>query len=204
MTCDEPDWNGLTDRQLMLLRGAIDVRMKVCVRENQNPLLEAVTFYVLLNTGLREFEFCSLTMEQYYNKGFHEIKRKGNMITKRAFLSEDARQRLNEYLGWRESVKDEAETNFMFINRYLKPVSPTAVRRMCERLSKQACVNLNEEDKFVLSPHQLRHTCLKRANDKYGLSFAKKMSGNVGDREIYRYTAPSQEEVEERVESLFG
>lgn len=198
---DEPDWNGLTDHQLMLLRGAIDIRLKICTKDNQNPLLEAVTFYTLLNTGLREFEFCSLTIDQYYNKGFHEIKRKGNMITKKAFISEDARQRLEEYLKWRQGV--QADTNFMFINRYLKPITPTAVRRMCARISKQACINLREEDKFILTPHQLRHTCLKRANDKYGLSFAKKLSGNVGIREIYRYTAPSQDEVEEKMEGLF-
>ena len=54
-----------------------------------------------------------------------------------------------------------------------------------------------------MRPHQLRHTFLKRANDKYGLSYAKKMSGNVGIRELYRYTAPNQKEVEEKAESLF-
>jgi hypothetical protein len=31
----------------------------------------------------------------------------------------------------------------------------------------------------------------------------KKISGNIGDRELYRYTAPSQKEVEEKVEGLF-
>jgi len=201
---DEPNWNGLTDRQLMLLRGACDIRMKICMRDNQNPLLEAVVFYVLLNTGLRKFELCSLTMDQYYNKGFHDIKRKGNMVTKRTFLPEDAKVKLDEYLEWREGIVDKTNTNFMFINRSYEPLSETAVSRICQRISKQACVNLKEEDKFVLKPHQLRHTCLKRANDKYGISFAKKLSGNVGDRELYRYTAPSQSEVEEKVEKLFG
>ena len=65
-------------------------------------------------------------------------------------------------------------------------------------------MNLSKEATFMLEPHQLRYTCLKRANDKYGISFAKKLSGNIGDRELYRYTAPSQEEVENKVESLFG
>ena len=44
---EEPDWNGLTSRQLMLLRGAIDTRMKVCSGKNQNPLLEAAVFFTL-------------------------------------------------------------------------------------------------------------------------------------------------------------
>jgi len=62
---DEPDWNGLTDRQLMLLRGAIDRRMKTCLGKNQNPLLEAAVFFTLLHTGLRKFELCSLSIDQY-------------------------------------------------------------------------------------------------------------------------------------------
>jgi integrase/recombinase XerD len=200
---EEPDWNGLTDRQLMLLRGAIDRRMKICSGKNQNPLLEAAVFFTLLHTGLRKFELCSLTIDQYYNKGFHYIRRKGNMITKRVFLPEDARQKIDEYLKWREDVQDQVNSNFFFINKNYEPLSETAVTRLCQRISRQACVNLTEDEKFILEPHQLRHTCLKRANDKYGMSFAKKISGNIGDRELYRYTAPSQKEVEEKVEGLF-
>ena len=46
----------------------------------------------------------------------YEIRRKGNMITKRVFLPEDARQRIDEYLKWREEVQDKVENNFLFIN----------------------------------------------------------------------------------------
>ena len=129
--------------------------------------------------------------------------RKGNMITKRVFLPDDARKWVYQYLEWREKNKDKVESNFLFVNRNYQPISKTAVTRLCQRISRQACVNLKEDEKFVLEPHQLRHTCLKRANDKYGMSFAKKISGNIGDRELYRYTAPSQQEVEEKVEGLF-
>ena len=200
---DEPDWNGLTDRQLMLLRSAIDTRLKICSRNNQNPLLEAAVFFTLLHTGLRKFELCSLRLDQYYNKGLHDIRRKGNMITKRVFLPDDARKWVDQYLEWREKNKDKVENNFLFVNKNYQPLSETAVTRLCQRISRQACVNLKEDEKFVLAPHQLRHTCLKRANDKHGMSFAKKISGNIGDRELYRYTAPSQQEVEEKVEGLF-
>jgi len=31
----------------------------------------------------------------------------------------------------------------------------------------------------------------------------KKISDKIGNRELYRYTAPSQKEVEEKVEELF-
>jgi integrase/recombinase XerD len=101
---EEPDWNGLTNQQLMALKGVIDNRITICTGKNQNPLLEAAIFFTLLHTRLRKFELCSLTMDQYYNKGFHEIRRKGNMITKRVLLPEDARQRVDKYLEWKEKV----------------------------------------------------------------------------------------------------
>lgn len=198
---DEPDWNGLTDRQLTFLRGACDQRIKICVRKDQNPILETAVFYTLLHTGMREFELCSLTVEQYYNKGFHEVKRKGRMISKRIFLPDEAQEKLDIYLDTRESLHDDAP---LFTNRANNPLTEQDVFRICERISNQACVQLKDEDRFVLRPHQLRHTFLKRASDKNGLSYAKKVSGNVGDRELYRYTAPSQKEIEEKAENLFS
>lgn len=198
---DEPDWNGLTDRQLALCRGAIDQRMKICIKKNQNPLLEAAVFYILLYTGLREFELCSLTLEQYYDKKFHEVKRKGFMINKYVFLPSEAKAKLDKYLEVRQKIK--VANNSLLINRYGNSINEKNVFRICERISNQACVNLKKEDKFILRPHQLRHSFLKRANDKFGLSYAKKVSGNIGFREIYRYTAPNQEEIEEKAEELF-
>jgi hypothetical protein len=35
------------------------------------------------------------------------------------------------------------------------------------------------------------------------MSFKKKISGNIGNRELYRYTAQGQQEVKEKVEVLF-
>jgi integrase/recombinase XerD len=197
---DEPDWNGLTNRQLTFIRGACDQRLKICNRKDQNPILEVAVFYTLLHTGMREFELCSLTVGQYYEKGFHDVKRKGRMISKRIFLPDEAQEKLDIYLKTREDLHDDDP---LFTNRANSPLAERDVFRICERLSNQACVQLKEEDRFKLRPHQLRHTFLKRANDKYGLSYAKKVSGNVGIRELYRYTAPNQKEVEEKAESLF-
>jgi len=54
-----------------------------------------------------------------------------------------------------------------------------------------------------LTPHMLRHTFLKRVADKHGVHYAQRLSGNVSIREVFRYTKPSDEEVEEDVEKLF-
>lgn len=51
---DEPAWNGLSKKELAQLKMAVDIRLAACKRRDQNPLLEAAVFFVLLYTGLRE------------------------------------------------------------------------------------------------------------------------------------------------------
>jgi len=50
-------------------------------------------------------------------------------------------------------VQDKVENNFLFINKNYKPLSETAITRLCQKISKQACVNLSEDEKFILEPH---------------------------------------------------
>ena len=75
--------------------------------------------------------------------------------------------------------------------------------RICARISKQASAHLPPEEHFHLTPHQLRHTFLKHVADKHGVHYAQRLSGNVSIREVFRYTKPSDEEVEGDMEGLF-
>ena len=98
VSTEEPVWNGLTNRQLSLCRAAIDVRLATCKRKNQNPLFEAAIFYTLLHTGLRSFELTSLLLSQYYTGGFHQVERKGDIITRKVNVPAEARHWLDRYL----------------------------------------------------------------------------------------------------------
>ncbi len=52
LATDEPVWNGLTNRQITLLKSAVDIRIASSKRKAyDNPLLEAAVFYTLLTTG---------------------------------------------------------------------------------------------------------------------------------------------------------
>ncbi|MSO14536.1 hypothetical protein [Rickettsiales endosymbiont of Trichoplax sp. H2] len=42
----------------------------------------------------------------------------------------------------------------------------------------------------------LRHTFLKRVADKHGVHIAQKMSSNASISQIFRYTKPSQDEID--------
>ncbi|MFH1356739.1 MAG: tyrosine-type recombinase/integrase [bacterium] len=196
---DLPDWNGLTNRQIMRLKAACEQRLKSCQRADQNPVLEAAVFYILLHTGLRESELTSLNVSQYHHRGFHDVKRKGNRITKKVSVPSEAKEILDRYLEGRKLKNNDP----LFISRYKKRIAAQDVARICLRLSNQASAHLNKSEAFRLTPHMLRHNFLKRVADKHGVHVAQQMSGNVSIQEIFRYTKPSQKEIDETAEELF-
>ncbi|WP_378411397.1 tyrosine-type recombinase/integrase [Rhodocytophaga aerolata] len=195
---EQPVWNGLTPREVTCLRIACDQRMAICTRANQNPLLEVAVFYTLLYTGLRESELASLKFGQYHSRGFHGVKRKGNNITRKVPVPQEARERIDAYLKSRGGeLQPEAP---LFLSRYGNALHPKDVYRIAERICNQANA---QGDNIRLTPHMLRHTFLKRAADKYGVHTAQDMSGNVSINEIFRYTKPSQEEKDQLAENMF-
>lgn len=195
---DPPHWNGLTSKQVMRLKMACEQRLKACERKNQNPLMEITIFLTLLNTGLRESELVSLNFGQYYARGFHNVKRKGSNVTKKIPLPDEAKQFLDKYLATQEP-KNDFDPIFNVKGRR---ISTRAVRYICQRISAYASSNLSLDEKIHLSPHMLRHTFLKRIADKHGVHIAQKMSGNVSISEIFRYTKPSQDEIDKIAEEL--
>ena len=197
---DSPDWNGLTSRQLMRLKSACEQRIKSCIRKNQNPLLEAAIFYTLLGSGLRASELVSLNVYQYERKGLSNVVRhKSKRVSGRVPLPIESRQFLDQYLEQRQPSEDEP----LFINRYNTRLKTIDVYRGCQRLLKQALAFLPDEERFEFTPHMLRHTFLKRVTDKHGVHFAQEVSGNVSIKEIFRYAKPSEDELQETIESLF-
>ncbi|ARB92654.1 tyrosine-type recombinase/integrase [Legionella longbeachae] len=198
---DTPDWNGLTSRQLMRLKSACEQRIKSCTRKNQNPIMETALFYVLLGTGLRESEVVTLTIGQYRQKGLYDVLRhKSKRVSQKIPLPQESREYLDQYLTLRKGLDDEP----LFITRYGTALKTLDVYRICQRVLKQALTYLPESEQFSFTPHQLRHTFLKKVTDKHGVHFAQELSGNVSIKEIFRYAKPSQEEMQETIEELFA
>jgi integrase/recombinase XerD len=160
--------------------------------------LEAAIFYCLLFTGLRESKLAGLKAGQFYSRGFHEVKRKGNKITRKVPIPQEARERLDAYLKSRgEELRPEDP---LFISRYGNPLQPKDIYRISERICNQANAQGNA---IRLTPYMLRHTFLNRVADKHGVHVAQDMSGNTSMREIFRYTKPSQSEKDELAENVF-
>lgn len=194
-----PDWNGLDSREIMRLKAACEQRIALCTRKNQNPLKETAIFYVLLYTGLREFELCGLNVGQYQDKGFYHVRRKGSKVDRKVTVPNEARLWLERYLESREDVSD---SDPLFIGVRGNRLTPDGVYQVCERIVNQANVGLSEKEMIHLTPHMLRHTRLKKIADKYGVHVAQEFSGNTSMKVIFNYTKPSQKEKDEMAEGL--
>ena len=198
---DDPDWLGLTSRQVLRLKAACEQRIAACIREDQNPLREAAVFYTLLQTGLRESELVALNVEQYHHKGLHQVQRfKNKKVSNKVPLPQEAREFLDRYLATRAEVQ---VSDPLFISRYGTRLQTQDVQRSCKRLLKQAQAFLSEDEKFKFTPHMLRHTFLRKVTDLHGVHVAQQMSGNSSVKQIFRYAKPSQAEVDLLVEELF-
>lgn len=191
---EEPSWNGLSKRELFQLKMAVDIRLSSCKRKDQNPLLEAAVFYVLLYTGLRESELINLNFGQYKDgNAFINVRRKGHRVSKKVPIPKDLAIYLDRYLLHESRVDDDP----LFKTRGQNRLNRRDVTNICKRLS------ILTPDRVKLSPHMLRHTFLKRVTDQHGVHIAQKLSGNVSVREIFRYAKPSEEESALVVEGLF-
>lgn len=199
LATDDPDWNGLSPREIMRLKAACEQRMAICTKKHQNPLMETAIFYVLLYTGLREFELCSLNVNQYHDKGFHNVRRKGSKVDKKVSVPSEARAWLDKYL---ESRGNLSLDDPMFVGRRGNRLTTDGVYQVCRRIQNQANVNFIGQDQIHLSPHMLRHTRLKKIADKHGVHVAQAFSGNTSMKVIFNYTKPSQAEKDEIAESV--
>jgi integrase/recombinase XerD len=198
---DAPDWNGVERRHVLRLKSACEQRIKACDRQDQNPALEAAVFFMLLHTGLRRSEVAGLNVQQYHHSGLHDVMRyKSKRITRKIHLSLEAREFLEKYLASRPALSP-AEP--LFLSRYGNRLSTKDIWRICQRITRQANAQVPEHDQFTLSPHKLRHTYLKQFADKHGVHAAQEASGNVSMREIFRYTKPSQTELDTAAENLY-
>jgi len=124
--------------------------------------------------------------------------RKNHRITTFVPLTPVAEHHLGEYLASRD-IFSEAP---IFVSKFKNRLSARDTRRICARLSCEARKYLTNQ-KFHISPHQLRHSFLKRVTDEYGIHFTHRVSGNISVREIFRYAKPSQEEINSSIKKLF-
>ena len=71
-----------------------------------------------------------------------------------------------------------------------------------QAIVRQANSSLPKEEEITLTPHMLRHTRLRQLTRAKGVEWAKKHSGQVSDKYIWRYVNPSDDELEAAQEEM--
>jgi integrase/recombinase XerD len=196
---DDPEWKGLSDIEVTRLKAAAQQLVHVKRRRNQQPIRDFAIFQVLLRTGLRVSELLRLDLDQYEGKHFCDVKRKGRKVTRRVFLAAEAREALDRYLS---DVRGR-ELGPLICSRSGQRLARQNVDAALKAIANQANARFPDDQKIRLHAHVLRHTCLRKAAEKYGVQYAMELSGQSSERYIWRYVQPSSEQKEAALDDLF-
>lgn len=153
----------------------------------------------MLGSGLRVFELTDLQLDQYRRRSLINIQRKGDEVTAKIPLGEEACEALDDYIA---SERRKA-AGALFQSRTGKPLAQQDVDYVLQNIAGQANSRLNKKDYIQLSPHVLRHTALRKWAHAKGVQFAQKIAGHASERYIWWYVTPSDDEVQDAVDELW-
>lgn len=156
----------------------------------RNALRDAAICELLFATGLRIFELCSLKPE--------DISLEDNIIfihgkgSKERILNIGNRQVQDILLKYRKEYQNEiVSCNHFFVNQNGNPFSDQAVRRMLNRYTKLAGIELH------ITPHMFRHTfATSLLEADVDIRYIQKMLGHssIHTTEIYTHVSTSKQQ----------
>jgi integrase/recombinase XerD len=193
-----PEWNGLSDIDVMRLHSALDQICQLQTRANQRPGRNRATFVVALHTGLRASELVGLEFSQYQGKYLKNVRGKGDQFDD-IYLSAEARRVLDEYIAGERGSKDGP----LFLTNRNGRLSRQQIDDFFKQLTAQANAKLPKDEWIHLHAHKLRHTSVKRVHDERGPLAAKKFSRHRSFQQLERYATQTREEHERMVDELF-
>lgn len=156
---------------------------------------DAVIVNVLLLTGLRVDELCSLKLSDLTLS-----ERKGTLLVRHGKggkqrvvnLHIEARRQLSEWL----EVRPQVESDGLFVGQTGEAIKPRLVQRLVERYAKLAEL----ED---VTPHSLRHTYARNLLDSgSSLQEVALLMGHSSLDSTARYVQPSEMELQQAVDRL--
>jgi len=156
---------------------------------------DAVIVHVLLLTGLRVDELCSLKLSD-----LSLSERKGTLLVRHGKggkqrmvnLHIEARKQLSEWLD----VRPKVESDGLFVGQTGEGIRPRLVQRLVERYAKLAEL----ED---VTPHSLRHTYARSLLDSGSkLQEVALLMGHSSLDSTARYVQPSEMELQQAVDRL--
>jgi site-specific recombinase XerD len=156
---------------------------------------DAVIVYVLLLTGLRVDELCSLKISDLSlseRKGMLVVRRGKGGKQRQVRLNLEARKQFSEWL----EIRPQVETDALFVGQTGEGIQPRVVQRLVERYSESAGL----ED---VTPHSLRHTYARSLLDSGAqLQEVALLMGHSSLDSTARYVQPGENELQAVVDRL--
>lgn len=128
---------------------------------------------ILFSTGIRISELCNLTQKNIdIEQGIFCIKGKGGKERYLQIGTEEVLEQLKEY---KRDWKKELETSeFFFLNRYGMRYSEQSARRMIQRYTQEAMIEMH------ITPHMFRHAfATLLLEEEVDIRFIQKMLGHA-------------------------
>lgn len=195
----DPEWRGLSDIEVTRLLSASEQLIAINTKSQQTAVRDRAILLILLGTALRVSELANLDLDQYDEKHFLRVRRKGNNITPKVFIPQDAREALERYI---DEVRGD-EKGALIMSKSGKRMAIQNISSALKRIAKQANAKIAKKEAIDLSPHDLRHTALRKMAEKKGIRYAQQMAGHASSHYIWRYVQPGSSALEEAVEGLY-
>lgn len=159
-------------------------------QESLNPLRDTALILLLLDTGMRLTELCTLRLKDIdLPRGTAQVLGKGNK-TRSIFIGKKTIQALREYLRREEREEDDC----LFYSKRGEPLTQTGVQQLIDRLGEVA-----EIRGVRCSPHTFRHTFavtfLRNGGNQFTL---QKLLGHNDLRMTSRYVSLAQADLEKQ------
>lgn len=159
------------------------------IYQKRNALRDAAVIELLFATGIRISELCSLKLQDVnlYEKTIL-IYGKGSKERKIQIGNEDVVTILKEYKE--DFITEIRNCNYFFVNQSGKPLSDQTVRRMINKYSSLAAIELH------ITPHMFRHTfATSLLEADVDIRYIQEMLGHssINITEIYTHVAMAKQ-----------
>jgi integrase len=168
---EEPKWKGLSRlEQIRLLYAAQTLRVRKG-RGTDQGLRDHVLITTLLGAGLRVSELLAIDVDQYDQRGFVHVLRKGGHVQRFIPIQKQHWDVLDAWLEQRGDVPGP-----LFPTRSGKRLDRTQAFLILKRVAQQAIAHLLPDQHLDVSPHVLRHTLLRKVANEKGVHYGEKRS----------------------------
>jgi integrase/recombinase XerD len=166
-------------------------------RGTNQGLRDHALIATLLGTGLRVSELLTIDVDQYDQRGFVNVLRKGGQVQSFIPIQKQHRDVLDAWLEQRGDVPGS-----LFPTRSGKRLDHTQAFLVLKRMAQLAKAHLPPDQHLIVSPHVLRHTLLRKVANEKGVHYAMELSGHRSDRYIWRYVRPDAQSLADAIDEL--